>query len=183
MKAYTRELLRAKLLELTKLQREHDQTGAFNELDAFLEDLKDAFGRLRSPISAIVANVQSEIQSCIEGKETDQMKATASSRKKRKAGISAALILLNESMQQELAQLDAVFTETEEKLALTMAAASSVQPFPARTGNRETWYAEIWQQMEAGPNTKAMTLYLKTALVKSDRNHLLAELLDRLMSE
>ena len=37
--------------------------------------------------------------------------------------------------------------------------------------------------MEAGPNTKAMTLYLKTALVKSDRNHLLAELLDRLMSE
>ena len=82
MKAYTRELLRAKLLELTKLQREHDQTGAFNELDAFLEDLKDAFGRLRSPISAIVANVQSEIQSCIEGKETDQMKATASSRKR-----------------------------------------------------------------------------------------------------
>ena len=66
MKAYTRELLRAKLLELTKLQREHDQTGAYAELDAFLEEVKDAFGRLRSPVSAIVANVQSEIQTCIE---------------------------------------------------------------------------------------------------------------------
>jgi hypothetical protein len=183
MKAYTRELLRSNLLQLTRLQREHDQTGAYNELDAYFEEVKDAFGRLRSPIAAIVANVQSEIQSCLEGKELDQMKSNISSRKMRKAGISAALVVLNESMQHELAQLDAVFAEMEEKLAQTMAAASSIQPFPARTGNRETWYAEIWQQMEAGPNTKAMTLYLKTALVKADRNHLLAELLDRLMSE
>ena len=67
----------------------------------------------------------------------------------------------------------------EEKLAQTMAAASSVQPFrPARATVR--LYAEIWQQMEAGP-TQAMTLYLKTALVKSDQTTL-AELLDRLMS-
>ena len=183
MKAYTRELLRNRLLELTQIQREHDQTGAYTDIDTYLEATKDEFGRLRSPVAAIIANVQSEIQTCIEGKENDQMKATASSRKKRKVGISSALILLNESMQQEVVQLDSMFAEMEEKLAQTMAAASSVQPFPARTGNRETWYSEIWQQMEDGPATKAMTLYLKTALVKADRNHLLAELLDRLMSE
>ena len=183
MKAYIVELLRERLLELTAIQREHDQTGLYTDIDPFLEKIKDEFGRLRSPIAAIVANVQSEIRTCIEGKESENMKANTSSRKKRKAGIAAALMMLNESMQHEIAQLDAMFAEMEEKLAQTIAAASSIQPFPARTGNRETWYAEIWQQMEAGPNTKAMTLYLKTALVKSDRNHLLAELLDRLMSE
>ena len=40
MKAYTRELLRERLLELTAIQREHDQTGLYNDIDPFLEKIK-----------------------------------------------------------------------------------------------------------------------------------------------
>ena len=66
MKAYTRELLRAKLLELTKLQREHDQTGA--STNYFLRD-----ERRVSPSKPNLrhrGHRELEIQSCIEGKET-----------------------------------------------------------------------------------------------------------------
>ena len=184
MLAYTRELLIDKLAELSELQSDFNKTGQIQGIEPWLTELEESVGRLRNPLSSVVANTQSEIRAIWGGFRKDGIDASLPPKKARRIAVSLALIQLSEALTSEVLTIDQKFEMMSDKLAQLLAGASALSPLPAPdNGNMDKWKSNVWKVLGQHEATLGMYTYLSSSLARADREYILGSMLSRLAED
>ena len=184
MLAYTRELLIDKLAELSELQSDFNKTGQIQAIEPWLTELEESIGRLRNPLSSVVANTQSEIRAIWGGFRKDGIDASLPPKKARRIAVSLALVQLSEAITSEVLTIDQKFEMMSDKLAQLLAGASALSPLPAPdNGNIDKWKNDVWKVLGQHEATLGMYTYLSSSLARADREYILGSMLSRLAED
>jgi hypothetical protein len=182
MLAATREILLDKLLTLPEMidAYQRNEIGFASRSAAWLQELEQSLMQLRSPLASTVANQRARIVSALDGYSEALAGHERISRRKA-VNITASLALdeAEKVLTSRIAEIDQKFDGWREKLAQFVSVASGSVPIPLPpTEPRSVWLKQTWLSWQTVNETRAMYTYLNTAMTRSDRLYLLAELLD-----
>ena len=183
MKIYTRELLMTRSLELSQIMRDFSQNSIYEPVHSKLLQIQDEFGRLRSPIHTMLTSAITRIDS-IQGGAVANPDAKNSEIRKQKLNMSMDILVeMNEVIRSEIQSIDHEFDDYKERLAQAIAALSVVGKMPVFESTHKAWTRKIWSNLVEDQTTKGMAVYLKAKLSASDRESIMDELLQQMISE
>ena len=182
-------ILREKLMaQMEKLARVSDvyRTQSHLFVEAYFSWLQEAekdLSTLRSPISILLQAEKSSLVSVIDGSLPDHIQGGRSTRRSQRAAAAQSLERISKEVYSKIEDIDRNLSQANEQLCNAVAVLVTKEPDitnglqPDQAGLNA-----IWKGLSRTPETRPMYHYLSAKLAPSDRDYLLIDIIQKLIT-
>lgn len=185
MQCVLREKLLAQAMRLAEISSAYrSESHRFVELYfAWLEQAEKDLAGLRSPIGILLQAEKSSLASVLDGNFPHNIESGTSIRKRQKAAAAQSLEKMSREIYAKIENIDRDFGQLSEKMCHAVAVLATKQPqlYERLQASQETLDA-IWQLLGRTPETMPMYNYFCAKLGLTDRNYLLMDIIQNVVS-
>ena len=172
----------AKLADVSNLYR----TESYQFVDAYfswLEDAEKDLSALKSPISILLQSEKSSLTAVLDGYIPTNIQVGKNARKTQRAAAARSLETISREIYARIETIDQTLDQLNDKLCQAIAVLASKEPdFYATIQANQQGIDAVWKKLSQTPETTPMYNYLCAKLTLTDRNYLLQDIIQRVVS-
>lgn len=167
------------------------QTSALYQSDAqqlvakyirWLNDTEESIASLRTPLSLTIQAERTTILAIGDGLIPDGVQPSKSTRKLARAATAISIEKVSLLLQEKVREIDLFFEQILEQLCQAAAIVQSLKPQTYSSLNAEFGPSKLWQEIKQTKETVQIHNYLCAKVSVTDRNYLLTEVVQRILS-
>ena len=149
----------------------------------WLEETEKDLSGLRSPIGILLQAEKSSLTSVLDGYLPNHIQEGKSIRKIQKAVAAQSLEKISKEIYSKIENIDHTFDQLSEKLCHAVAVLASKEPdLYEKLQVSQQGIDIIWKMLERTPETIPMYNYFCAKLASTDRNYLLMDIIQKIVS-
>ena len=185
MQCILREKLLAQATKLAIVSKVYhsDSTRFVSEYFGWLIEAEKDLATLRSPVGILLQAEKTSLTSVLDGNLPDHLHSAKSTRKNQRAVAAQSLERISREFYSKIEKIDQSLEQMSDKLCPAVAVLASKEPgvFEGIEPNQQG-IVTIWRMLGSTPETAPMYHYLCARLAPTDRDYLLTDIIQNIVS-